>query len=180
MRTDWVCDDDFKVILRLLMPPNRLAVEVSLRYGLRINDVLALKRSDVAKGDFTIKEQKTSKRRRIRCTGSFQARLLAQAGRVFIFEHRLDWKRHRTRQAVFKDIKRASKALRLDENVGTHSARKNFAVHEFRVTGDLKKVQRLLNHSDEAVTMIYALADKFLRRANSEPMSGRAERRGSE
>ena len=162
MRTSWVCDSDFKVILRLLMDPNRLAVEMSLRYGMRIGDVLATKRSDVVKGDWTYKEQKTGKRRRVRCQGDFQRRLLAQSGRVFIFEHRLDWKKHRTRQAVYKDIKRAAKALRLDENVGTHSARKNYAVNQFRVTGDLKKVQRLLNHSDEAVTMIYALADKMI------------------
>ena len=161
MRSDWVCDNDFKVILRLLTEPNRLAVETSLRYGFRISDVLSLKTSDVKKGDFTIKEQKTSKSRRIRCTGSFQCRLLAQAGRIYIFEHRLSWKKHRTRQAVWKDIKRAAKALRLDENVATHSARKNFSVNEYRVTGDLKKVQRLLNHSNEAVTMIYALADKM-------------------
>lgn len=161
MRTDWVCDEDFKVILRLLMPPNRLAVEMSLRYGMRIGDALATRRSDVEKGDWTYKEQKTGKSRRIRCQGDFQRRLLAQSGRIYIFEHRIDWKRHRTRQAVYKDIKRAAKALRLEENVGTHSARKNYAVNQFRVSGDLKKVQRLLNHSDEAVTMIYALADKM-------------------
>lgn len=161
MRTDWVCDDDFRVILRLLTFENRLAVETSLRYGLRIGDVLALRRSDVAKGDFTIKEQKTGKSRRIRCTGEFQERLLSHAGRVYIFEHRTDWRKHRTRQAVYKDIKRAAKALRLDENVGTHSARKNYAVHEFQVSGDIKKIQRMLNHADEAVTLIYALADQL-------------------
>lgn len=161
MRTCWVCNDDFKVILRLLTVPNRLAVEMSLRYGMRIGDVLATKRENIDKGDYTYKEQKTGKSRRIRCQGDFQRRLLGQSGRIYIFEHRTDWKKHRTRQAVYKDIKRAAKALRLDENVGTHSARKNYAVNQFRVSGDLKKVKRLLNHSDEAVTMIYALADKM-------------------
>lgn len=165
MRTSWVCNDDFKVILRLLTPQNCLAVEMSLRYGMRIGDVLATKREDVAKGDWTYKEQKTGKSRRIRCQGDFQKRLLAQSGRLYIFEHRTEWKKHRTRQAVYKDIKRAAKALRLDENVATHSARKNYAVNQFRVTGDLKKVQRLLNHSDEAVTMIYALSDKMSQHA---------------
>ena len=161
MRTEWVCNDDFKVILRLLTAENRLAVEMSLRYGMRIGDVLATKTADVVKGDWTYKEQKTGKSRRIRCQGDFQKRLLGAAGRVFVFEHRTDWKKHRTRQAVYKDIKRAAKAMRLDENVGTHSARKNYAVNQFRVLKDLKKVQRLLNHSDEAVTRIYALADQL-------------------
>ena len=161
MRTNWVSDDNFKVILRLLTRENSLAVECSLRYGLRIGDVLSLKRDQIAKGDFTIKEEKTGKRRRLRIKGDFQGRLLAVSGRVYVFEHRTDWRKHRTRQAVWKDIKRAAKALRLDEIVGTHSARKNFAVGTYRVTGDMKKVQNLLNHSDEAVTMIYALADKM-------------------
>ena len=164
MRTNWICDDDFKVILRLLTPQNRLAVEMSLRYGMRIGDVLATKREDVARGDWTYKEQKTGKSRRIRCQGDFQGRLLSQAGRVYVFEHRTDWKKHRTRQAVYKDIKRAAKALRLDENVGTHSARKNYAVRQFRVTNDMKRVQRLLNHSDEAVTMLYALSDQMYKK----------------
>ena len=161
MRTNWVSDDNFKVILKLLTSENSLAVECSLRYGLRIGDVLSLKRDQIAKGDFSIKEEKTGKRRRLRIKGDFQSRLLAVSGRVYVFEHRTDWRKHRTRQAVWKDIKRAAKALRLDENVGTHSARKNFAVDNYRVTGDMKKVQKLLNHSDEAVTMIYALADKM-------------------
>ena len=161
MRTSWVCNDNFKFILRLLTPPNRLAVEMSLRYGMRIGDVLATRREDVVKGDWTYKEEKTGKSRRVRCQGDFQKRLLVQSGRIYIFEHRTDWKKHRTRQTVWKDIKRAAKALRLEENVATHSARKNYAVNQYRVTKDLKKVQRLLNHSDEAVTMIYALADKM-------------------
>ena len=161
MRTSWICNDDVKVVLRLLTPANRLAVEMSLRYGMRIGDVLETKRSDVVNGSWTYKEQKTGKSRRIRCQGDFQRRLLAQSGRLYVFEHRTNWKKHRTRQAVYKDIKRAATALRLDGNVGTHSARKNYAVNQLRVSGDLKKVQRLLNHSDEAVTMLYAFADEL-------------------
>ena len=161
MRTDWVCNDDFKVILRLLTPANRLAIEISLRYGMRISDILSLKRNDVIKGDFTYKEMKTSKRRRIKLCKSLQERLLAQSGKIYCFEHRLDNKRHRTRQAVWKDIKRAAKALRLGENVGTHSARKNYAVNALSSYHDMKKVQKLLNHSDPCITAIYALADEM-------------------
>lgn len=161
MRTDWVCNDDFKVILRLLTPPNRLAVEVALRYGMRISDILSLKTEDVCKGDFTYKEMKTSKRRRIKLCKSLQERLLSQAGKIYCFEHRTDNKLHRSRQAVWKDIKRATKALRLDENVGTHSARKNYAVNALSSYHDIKKVQKLLNHSDPCITAIYALADQM-------------------
>ena len=159
LRTDWVCHDTFVLILALLMPENALAVEMSARYGMRIGDVLKTKTSEVLKGDWTYCEQKTGKKRRIRCSGEFRRRLLANAGEFYVFEHRYDCTKHRTRQAVYKDIKRASKALRLNENIGTHTARKIYAVDRFRVSASLSQVKRLLNHSDEAVTMIYALAD---------------------
>ena len=76
-----------------------------------------------------------------------------------MFEGRLDGRKHRTRQAVFKDIKRAAAAFGLKRNVAPHSLRKIYAVDEFEKTGNLKKVQKLLNHSDEAVTILYAMAN---------------------
>lgn len=167
MRSEWVSHDVIGHILVALMPPNRLAIEMSMRYGMRIGDVLATRRMDVEKGSWTYKEEKTGKSRRIRLPELFQKRLLAQSGKIYVFEHRTDWKRHRTRQAVYKDIRRAAKAFRLDEHVSTHTARKIYAVDAYRRSGgDLKHVQKLLNHSDEAVTMIYALADGLQSRKN--------------
>lgn len=161
-RSKWVETDKMRLILALLTWENQLAIEVSLRYGLRIGDILNFKTEDVRKGTFSIREEKTGKRRRVKLAPSLQADLLSIAGKVFVFEHRLDWKKHRTRQAVYKDIKRASKALRLAGCISCHSARKVYAVDKYERTGhNLKKVQELLNHSDEAVTMIYALADKL-------------------
>lgn len=161
MRTDWVCNDTMTLILALLTPPNSLAVEFSLRYGLRIGDVLRTTTSQVVRGDFTITEEKTGKRRRIRLGGDFRKRLLEQAGEFYLFPHRCNPHDHRTRQAVYKDIKRAAKALRLDCNVGVHTARKVYAVDRFRTFGSVKRVQALLSHADEAVTLIYALADQI-------------------
>lgn len=161
LRSDWVCHETISHVLAALMPPNRLAIEVSMRYGMRIGDVLSMRREDVVKGSWTYKEQKTGKRRRIRLSKLLQERLLSQSGRVYVFEGRLDWRKHRTRQAVYKDIRRAAKALRLAEHVSPHTARKIYAVDAYKRYGDIKQVQRLLNHSDEAVTMIYALADKL-------------------
>lgn len=161
MRSEWVSDDTIGLVLQALMPANQLAIEASLRYGMRIGDVLAMRRIDVEKGSFTYKEEKTGKTRRIRLSGNFQLRLLGQSGRIFVFEHRTDVKKHRTRQAVYKDIRRAAKAFRVKAHISPHSARKIYAVDCFKKYGDLKKIQKLLNHSDEAVTMIYALADSI-------------------
>lgn len=162
MRSEWVCHETINHVLMALTPPNRLAIELSMRYGMRIGDVLSTRREDVVRGSWTYKEQKTGKSRRIRLPESLQMRLLAQAGRIWVFEGRCDWKQHRTRQAVYKDIRRAAKAFRLTEHISTHTARKIYAVDAYRRSGgNLKHVQKLLNHSDEAVTMIYALADSL-------------------
>lgn len=161
-RSEWVERDKMKLILALLTYENQLAIELSLRYGMRIGDVLNIKTEQARKGLFSYREEKTGKRRRIKLNKDLQSKLLSIGGKIYVFENRIDWKRHRTRQAVYKDIVRASKALRLAGCISCHSARKIYAVDKYKATGyNLKKVQQLLNHSDEAVTMIYALADKL-------------------
>lgn len=160
MRSHWASDDTFGHLLAALMPPNRLAVEMSLRYGMRIGDVLATKTEDVRRGRWTYKEEKTGKTRRVSVCKELQARLLSQAGRVYVFEHRLDRTRHRTRQAVYKDMCRVAKTFHV-KHVTPHSARKAYAVRAYHTCHDLSKVQRLLNHSSEAVTMLYAMADQI-------------------
>ena len=159
MRADYVWRDSLGHVLAALMPANRLACEVSLATGLRIGDVLALTRDQVEKGRFTVQEQKTGKNHRVRLSQELQMRILAQAGPLYAFPGRLDGKKHRTRQAVYRDLRRAAKAFRLQEHVSPHSLRKVYAVTQYRKSGDMKKVQQLLCHSDEAVTAIYALAD---------------------
>ena len=158
-RSSWVEDDVMKNILAALTPVNRLAVIVSLVTGLRISDVLSIRHSDLLRERFTVTEQKTLKKRSIRLPYRLREELLRISGKVYVFEHRSDPLRTRTRQAVFKDIKRAAKAFRVSANVSTHSARKIYAVAEYKKDMDIKRVQALLNHSSEAVTMIYALAD---------------------
>jgi site-specific recombinase XerD len=66
---------------------------------------------------------------------------------------------------VYKDIKRAARAFRVEVNVAPHSARKIYAVNEYKKDMDIKKVQKLLNHSDEAVTLLYCMADQITERA---------------
>lgn len=147
-------------LLSVLTPPNRLAIITSLVTGLRIGDVLGLRTVDINKSVMTVTEQKTLKRRRIRLPDKLREELIAHAGKLWVWEHRLDAKRHRTRQAVYKDVKRAAKAYRIHKlNIACHSARKIYAVAEYRQYLDVRKVQQLLNHDNEAVTLLYCLAD---------------------
>ena len=160
-RTKYVKPDELDCILMALMPPNRLAATVALQTGLRIGDVLSLKTEQLKNGRFSIRESKTQKRRSFTLGKKLSDELLSIAGKIYIFENRLDYRKPRTRQAVYKDIRRAAELLRLPKGISTHSIRKNYAVTKYRACGDMKKVQKLLNHGDEAITMIYALADSL-------------------
>ena len=99
MRSDWVNNDIMGHILSALMTPNRLALIVSLTTGLRIDDVLSLKASQL-KTRMTVTESKTKKKRTIRLSESLLDELLRISGKIWVFEGRCDARKHRTRQAV--------------------------------------------------------------------------------
>ena len=160
MRSDYVDRDTFRHVLAALTEPNRLAVEVSLATGLRIDDVLHIKTAQLAER-MTVRERKTGKTRRVQLGKDLLDALLSISGRVWVFEGRTDYRKPRTRQAVYKDIKRAAAAFRVRRlQLSPHSARKIYAVTQYHKTGSMARVQQLLSHSSEAVTMLYALADE--------------------
>lgn len=163
MKSDFIDPKMIEHVLYALTPQNRLICRVCLKTGLRVSDVLSLKTSALAKR-ITIREQKTGKKKTFTISEGLLNELRAQAGAVFVFEHRYDKNRHKTRQAVFADLKRAAKAFRVKSNLSPHSLRKIYAVELFRKYGDLKRVQKALNHDNEVVTLIYALADELQRR----------------
>lgn len=173
MRTNWINSEQLELVLALLMPQNRLIMQLAIHTGLRIGDILALKAGQL-KPRVTIHEAKTGKSRRITIPAKLLRAIQDQAGDVWAFPGR-DPEKPKTRQAVWRDVKRAAEAMRLPVNIGTHTARKVYAVRKLAATkGDLGAVQRALNHSDTAVTMVYAMADHLSRQQRTE--SGR--RRG--
>ena len=103
--------------------------------------------------------------------------ILDQAGRTWAFPGARDQAKHRTRQAVWADLKRAARALRLDANVSPHSMRKCYAVDLMDRTGDLQCVQEALSHEDQATTLLYALADHLGPSGGSQGQSNREQHR---
>lgn len=166
LTTEYLLDKEVEHVLAALTPQNRLIMRVILHTGMRISDVLALKTKDLKpSGWYT--EGKTGKRRRFGLPGPLLAQIRAQAGLEWAFPGR-DGKSHKTRQAVWKDVKRASKAFRLPQNVGTHSARKVYAVHLMGKYGSIERVRRALNHRSSSITAIYAMSDILLERRLAE------------
>lgn len=149
---------EMELVFAALTEGNRLACRVAVHTGLRIGDVLAIPSAKLGP-QFWVTEAKTGKRRRVNLPKELVRDIKAQAGPEWAFPSPIRPGKHRTRQAVWADVKRASKAFRMPQNVGVHSLRKRYAVEQLeRSGGNYGRVQRLLNHSDMAVTMIYAMS----------------------
>lgn len=160
MTTEYLLRKELEHVLAALMPQNALIIETVLQTGLRVSDALELKTADL-KSSMWVVEKKTGKKHRCGLKKDLLARILAQAGPVWAFPGRRPGG-HKTRQAVWRDVKRAAAAFRLPQNVGTHSFRKVYAVELLGKYGDLPRVQRAMGHSAPSVTVIYAMADRLM------------------
>lgn len=160
MRTEYLLEKEVEQVLDLLTYENRLVLRVLLHTGIRISDALQL-RPDQLRPNFWITEQKTGKRKQIGLPEPLLSDLLDNCGAEWVFPGSRPGK-HRTRQAVWKDVKRAAAAARLTSNAAPHSARKVYAVELLRKYGDIERVRRALNHGGLEVTLIYAMADQRL------------------
>lgn len=138
---------------------NALAVRLSLETGMRIGDAVALPKSAINGRKVTFMAQKTGKGAEMEISADLARRLSTIAGVAWIFPGR-DPQKHRTRQAVYKDLRAVAKQYGVAEHVSPHSARKTYAVGVYRSDG-LKACRERLQHDREGTTLLYALADKI-------------------
>lgn len=171
MRSEWIAPDSMELLLTALMPDNRRAMQLSMRTGLRISDVLELRTEQLRKTQRpTVRERKTGKTRRVYIPLDLYQELLQHSGEIYVFPGRSDGRTHRTRQAVYKDLRRVATLYRLDgkrieAHISPHSARKIYAV-DVAKTGGVAAVQRDLRHESAAVAMLYAMADVLTEQAH--------------
>lgn len=190
MTTDFIPRDIFSRILEALTPQNALVLELCMGTGMRITDALCLTYQDARslvqpppqkRLYHTYTEQKTGKQRTVYISLDWLSRAVLQHDprSPWLFAGR-DPEKHRTRQAVWKDLHRAAKLYRvngqrLKARIGPHTARKVYAVelyHEAEkngITDPLGHVMVNLNHKDPAVTYLYALADVISERKRRLP-----------
>lgn len=159
MKVEYLFEQQLELILAAVMPDNRLILQVMLRNGLRIGDVLSLKRDSI-KRQFWVTESKTGKRKQCGLPDWLISEILSRSvGSEWAFPSPVKPNKPRTRQAVWKDLKRVQRAFRIPENVGTHSMRKVYAVDLLRKYGDIEIVRKSLNHDNATTTILYAMAD---------------------
>ena len=145
---------------------NTLVLRVSLETGLRIGDILKMRPEDIRGRTITYQAEKTGKKGKAVITQDLANRLKKVAGDDYIFPKRGGRGGHRSRQTVWKDVKKAAQALRAvgvvgGENITPHSARKTFAVEDMERYG-LNHTQRALQHRDKSTTKLYAFSDRYI------------------
>ena len=126
--------------------------------GLRIDDVLSLKRGDLTGRTITGTAEKTGKPFKKPISQDLANRLKGLNRKGFFFPHRTKPGEHRTRQAVWANMKKAAKVLGIELNAAPHSARKTYAVEVFKDRG-IGAAQKELQHDRVSTTMLYAFSD---------------------
>lgn len=162
MVSDFITPKELECVLVNMKAENALAMWVALETGLRIGDVLKVRQSDInGKGVLSYVASKTGKSGKVKLSRELVKELRGsgllptnQEGWVFVGR---DGKSHRTRQAVYKDVKKAvekvGKSLE-GKQISPHTARK---VHAYEIMRDkgITAAQKALQHSSMLTTMIY-------------------------
>ena len=157
MKSRYLDKEEISKLRAALTPSEWLPLWVSLETGLRVGDVVKLKKRDLKGNELHYIAEKTKKSGVATISQKLKKELEAIHGK-YIFPSYKSGK-HLTRQAVWQRIKRAGERAGVDlEGVSPHSMRKAFAVELYREKG-FKTVQNALQHSNTATTEIYSFAD---------------------
>ena len=138
-----------------------LPLLVSLETGLRIGDVVALKKSSIKKDGIHFQAKKTKKRGIAKISAKTRKKLLEndKNGEKWLFPSPYKAGHHITRQAIWQRLKKAGKSCGIEiDGLSPHSLRKVFAVELYREKG-FQAVKEALQHNYSATTEIYTFAD---------------------
>lgn len=159
MQSQYIAREVWRAIMPCMTRDNALAIAVSLETGLRIGDVLALQVSDLSDSSIAYTAQKTGKAGSAPCAAKLIDILRSNARGGYCFPPRRGSKSpHRSRQAVWANVRQAAQRTGIKPHVSPHSARKTYAVQLYHRRG-IAAVQAALQHDDVNTTNLYALAD---------------------
>lgn len=144
---------------------NVLALRISLETGLRIDDVLSIRTEQIKGRTIRGIAEKTGKPYKKVISNDLASRLRNLNRQGYIFPHRTKKNAHRTRQAVWANMKKAADILGVKLNAAPHSARKTYAVELLNDKG-IDAVQRELQHDRISTTMLYAFSNLLTDNAN--------------
>lgn len=147
-------------------PKYGLLFKMGLNTGLRISDILPIKKSDVynAKGEFReyliIKEKKTGKEKKIKINNALQKSL---SGYILLDEvksqsylfYNMQTGSHLKRIQAYRILKEAANNCGI-ENFGTHSMRKTWGYWTYKASKfNIGLIMQTFNHSSQTITLRY-------------------------
>jgi len=139
--------------------------------GIRVSELLSLRRSDILADDGTVRVYGKGRKERLVPVGSSaldwigryasECRpLLRRSGQstdVLFLNAR---GRPMTRMAIWKIVQTYSTRAHVGKDVHPHTFRHSFATHLLEGGADLRAVQEMLGHSDISTTQIYTHIDR--------------------
>lgn len=161
MKSRFLEEEEIKKLRSALSDKAFLPLIVALETGLRIGDIVALKKADLQKDGLHYKAQKTGKNGIAKISQNTRKLLETNSnGKKWLFPSPFnDGKKHLTRQSVWTRMKQAGKKCGVNlAGLSPHSLRKVFAVELYKEKG-FKAVKEALQHSNAATTEIYTFAD---------------------
>lgn len=165
MRTDYLNPQIYNRLYAVMTYDNVLALRISLETGLRIDDVLSIRMEQIKGRTIRGIAEKTGKPYKKAISNDLACRLRSLNRQGYIFPHRTKKNAHRTRQAVWANMKKAADILGVKLNAAPHSARKTYAVELLNDKG-IDAVQKELQHDRISTTMLYAFSNLLTDNAN--------------
>ena len=157
MKSKYIEPEDLKLLRDSLDLSAWLPLWLALETGLRVGDVVALRRASLKEDGIHYRAQKTHKCGVAQISAELRRQLPTRGKWLFPSPYKAG--EHITRQCVWGRIKRASKRAGIDtRGVSPHALRKVFAVELYREKG-FKAVQNALQHTNGLTTEIYSFAD---------------------
>lgn len=150
--------NSMKVYLKHKRERDYMLFLIGISVGLRISDILKLRKEDVLKSHIDIKETKTRKHKRVKIPPFIKRELIAYAKALkdgeYLFKSRQGSNRPIDRSTAYRILREAAEACRIQE-IGTHTLRKTFGYHFYQQTQDVATLQELFNHTDQETTLRY-------------------------
>lgn len=152
--------DQIKLLLKTRKMRDYILFTLGINCGLRISDVLKLRVKDVRNKRFLlIIEQKTGKHRKIpiktKLMHMLNTYIKNKNDEQWLFKSQKGDNRPISRIQAYRIIKSVCLRAGLTENFGTHTLRKTFGYHFYKMTKDVALLQNILNHSSPKITLRY-------------------------
>ena len=155
--------DEIKSFLRRDNERNRMMFVFGINTGLRVQDILKLRKRDVMGDHIVMIEMKTGKKKWIQINPTLKRELRQYTEDLqdddYLFPSRQGKNKPIKRDMAYKIMQKAAKEFGL-KDIGTHTMRKTFGYHMYQKTKDITLVQKMFNHSNPSITFRYIGMDQ--------------------